>query len=232
MLQLSKIYYRISEKSYRKEKIASKEACLKNFLDCFGSVEMQLICDNVSDSYYTLLKNIVQNYTVELCQSSAGNSGAFKLAAKSAIQTLSDDQIVYFVEDDYLHVHDAKSILEEGFSTFSNVDYLSLYDHPDKYSQLYHFGEVSKIIASKSTHWKCSISTTMTFAAKIKALKEDEPIWDFFTQDKHPLDHQVFITLRKKGRILITPIPGRSTHAEPRFLSPYIDWLSLVKKYA
>ncbi|MGA1869740.1 MAG: hypothetical protein ACMUJM_14485 [bacterium] len=231
MGNLTKIYYRISENSYRKEKISTKETCLRNFLDCFDTVPIQLLCDNVSDGFYTTVKDMVQHHNVDVYKSNVGNAGAFQLAVKSAIETLSDEHIVYLVEDDYLHMNDAKRILEEGFSTFSNVDYLSLYDHPDKYSTLYHFGEVTKIIASRSTHWKCSISTTMTFAARIKALREDKEIWDFFTRAHHPLDHQAFISLRKKGRILITSIPGRSTHAEPKFLSPFIDWYAIIRKY-
>ena len=45
---------------------------------------------------------------------------------------LQDDDIIYIVEDDYLHNIRWDVIMREAFDNF-DVDYVSLYDHPDKY---------------------------------------------------------------------------------------------------
>lgn len=42
-------------------------------------------------------------------------------------------------------------------------------------------------------------------------------------------DHDRFIELGKKGRVVITPMPGWSTHCETNYLSPCIDWEQVVK---
>jgi hypothetical protein len=38
------------------------------------------------------------------------------------------------------------------------------------------------------------------------------------------MDHEMFAELEKKGRILLTPIPGLSTHCVNNLLSPCVDW--------
>ena len=77
---------------------------------------------------------------------------------------------------------------------------------------------------TENSHWKITNSTTMTFAAKVKTLKETEPILRKFTEGTHPNDFPMFLELRKNNRILITPIPGKSTHGETAWLSPLTDW--------
>ena len=61
----------------------------------------------------------------------------------------------YFVENDYLHHSNARNILLEGFTV--GADYVSLYDHPDKYLNaneggnpfIEDGGEVTKVYLSK-----------------------------------------------------------------------------------
>ena len=67
-------------------------------------------------------------------------------------------------------------------------------------------------------------STTMTFASKVKTLREDEDILRKWTGSTYPEDFKMFLELREKERGLITSIPGYSTHGETQWLSPYRDW--------
>ena len=141
-----------------------------------------------------------------------------------------DDEIVYFVENDYLHKDEAPKILEEGFSLGAN--FVSLYDHPDKYldpskggnPHCEGGGEETRVYLTDSCHWKITNSTTMTFASKVSTLKEIEPILRKWTNETHPHDFNMFLELRDKGKLLITPIPGYSTHGETAWLSPLTDW--------
>jgi hypothetical protein len=64
----------------------------------------------------------------------------------------------------------------------------------------------------------------MTFASKVKTLREDESILRKWTNTTHPHDFQMFLELRDKGRSLITPLPGYSTHGETAWLTPLINW--------
>jgi hypothetical protein len=80
---------------------------------------------------------------------------------------------------------------------------------------MYNGGEVGKVFKTKHTHWKHTASTTMTFATRVKTLKEDMDVWLKHTQTCHPHDHFAFTELKKsKGRTVACSIPGWSWHAD------------------
>jgi hypothetical protein len=64
----------------------------------------------------------------------------------------------------------------------------------------------------------------MTFASKVETLKRCEPILRKWTNTSHPHDFQMFLELRDNNQLLITPIPGYSTHGETAWLAPITDW--------
>ena len=78
--------------------------------------------------------------------------------AKSFIETLKyiqtqnhkADDIIYFLEDDYVHRPGWDKILLEGFEL--GADYVTLYDHGDKYMEFYSEFR-TKVLHSKSSHW-------------------------------------------------------------------------------
>lgn len=135
---------------------------------------------------------------------------------------LDPDTILYFVEDDYLHRKGWLSILKEAFA-LPGIDYATLYDHKDKYF-LYPRLQ-SKIFATSSCHWRTTPSTTNTFAVRFKTLMEDFSIHRKYSS-RGPItaDHDKFLCLQNRGRVLISSIPGWSTHAEPEFASPCVNW--------
>lgn len=226
-----KIIYRISDAGYNKVKPSyiNNEACIKNAVEIFdqNSNDWIVIADNVSDPTYHMIKSHIAHPSSKIKKVSVGHgAGTFNLALDEAL-SLDDNEIVYFIENDYLHKPDSASILVEGFNT--GADYVSLYDHPDKYIDganpfVESGGEVTRILLTQSCHWKLTNSTTMTFAAKVKTLREDEKILREFTSGSYPRDFDMFLKLRDNGRSLITSIPGYSTHGETAWLSPLIDW--------
>lgn len=222
-----KLIYRISDAGYNKVKpdYINNENCLKNFVNVFGYEDLNIIADNISeDTNLMILKYVPQN-KIEYVSVGHG-AGTFNMALDLAI-TYDDTEIIYFIENDYLHQPNSEKIINEGFEL--GTDYLSLYDHPDKYIDganpfVEGGGEYTKVFLSNSCHWKLTNSTTMTFAAKVKTLKEDESILRKWTNGTHPNDFQMFLELRDKGRSLITSIPGYSTHGETAWLTPLINW--------
>lgn len=229
-----KIYYRISSNSYQKGKLpgCTKEFCLKNFIfnvyepyrnyQLDFDVEINIIADNCSRELIHNINAICYPYkNVKVKETSNGNAGAFFYCIEDAISnSLNPDDMVYFVEDDYLHKrHDYENprhpkllhTLNEGLSV---ADYSTLYDHPDKYMTQYEFGEFSKVLKTTSSHWKHSISTTMTFASKVKTLTEDLETWKKWTDGNHPHDHMAFEELASKGRKLSVAIPGLAVHTD------------------
>jgi hypothetical protein len=224
-----KIIYRISDAGYNKVKpdYITNENCLRNFCDVFFNhiYDIYIIADNVSEDTYNMVKKYID--PINISRVKVGNgAGTFNLALDKALNW-DNDEIVYFVENDYLHLQNSPQILNEGFALGS--DYVALYDHPDKYMDngnpfVEGGGEVTKVFLSNSCHWKLTNSTTMTFAAKIKTLRKDEKILRKYTSGEHPYDFQMFLELRNIGRTLITPIPGYSTHGETTWLTPLINW--------
>lgn len=202
------IFYRISDCSYNKKKLpgATKEICLKNFVAAFPKIPLVIICDNVTEETY----RFCQGYSENLIRTNLGNAGALSFAIEQAL-ALPPDEVVYFVEDDYLHdcKKDCPRILSEGLC---HAEYATLYDHPDKY--LDYGGEFSKVIRTKGSHWRFSISTTMTFATRPKVLQEDHDIWRKHTSEFHPQDHLIFSELNARGRKLAVAIPGLSCHTD------------------
>jgi hypothetical protein len=153
-------------------------------------------------------------------------AGTFNLALDEALQS-ADEEIIYFLENDYLHKQGSDKMLVEGLQVGYN--YVALYDHPDKYMNganplVEDGGEVTRVMLSESCHWKITNSTTMTFAAQVKTLKEDESILREYTKGSYPRDFEMFLALREKQHGLITPIPGYATHGETAWLSPLTDW--------
>jgi hypothetical protein len=140
-------------------------------------------------------------------------------------QKYNDEDIIYFLEDDYLHKPGWIDILTEGFE-YIGADYYTLYDHPDKYYLPMYDNLQSKIIATPSVHWRTTPSTTNTYACKFKTLKQHFDIHVQYCDlvEKWTKDHDKFTHLWNIGSNLISCIPGYSTHVEGNMLSPTINW--------
>jgi hypothetical protein len=224
-----KIIYRISDAGYNKVKpdYINNENCLKNFCNVFFDhiYDILVIADNCSDDTINMIKKYIDPVNIRKVSIGHG-AGTFNLALDEALR-YDDSTTVYFVENDYLHKSNSDKILEEGFSL--GYDYVALYDHPDKYINganpfVEDGGEVTRLMLTDYCHWKLTNSTTMTFAAKVSTLKQDETTLREFTSGTHPNDFQMFLALRDKQHGLITPVPGYSTHGETAWLSPLTDW--------
>jgi len=225
-----KIIYRISDAGYKKEKpeYIDNEKCLANATKVFKDAEWSIIADNVSIETSGMIEKYKSKDHIRYA--SEGNGAAtFNLALDEAL-TYNDDDIVYFIENDYLHKPNSKKILEEGIKL--GAAFVALYDHPDKYLDPSKGGnpycegaaEDTRVYLTNSCHWKITNSTTMTFAAKVSTLKRVEPILRKHTSTTHPNDFHMFLELREQGELLITPLPGYATHGETKWLSPLTDW--------
>jgi uncharacterized Fe-S cluster protein YjdI len=228
------IVYRISDSGYNKVKpqYINNRNCLKNATSVFNPNKHRwaVIADNTSDE----TNNMITEYVPADCityTSIGSGAGTFNFGLDMCLN-LNENEIVYFLENDYLHVENSDLILEEGINI--GGDYVSLYDHPDKYIPANKGGnpfieedggELTKVYLSKSAHWKMTNSTTMTFASRISTLKDDEKILRNWTNMGHyPKDFDMFLELREKGKVLLTPMPGYSTHGESAWLSPLRNW--------
>ena len=235
------VLYRISSNSYHKKRLsfATKEYCLSNFVDnvLTSSDKMTIIADCVNNE----LKETIDNYkasNIEILHKELGSNGSSFLFQIDFAASLSDGEIILFQEDDYLYKsacwpYDSRITYHElTKEALQFAEYVSFYDHPDKYLSPKFGGnkfitdqgvENTGIFRTKNSHWKFTNSTTCTFATTSDVIRQDQKIWKTFCSGKHPHDFQSFLALGLRGRKLATSLPGRSTHTEKPWLSPFFQ---------
>jgi hypothetical protein len=223
------VIYRISETGYPKEKpdYINNKNCFENALRTFNKANWIVIADNVNEETKKYLSSKVE--TVEYVSVGHG-AGTFNIALTKAL-SLNDDEVVYFLENDYVHKPEADKILEDGVVEMG-FDYVTAYDHPDKYLNPFEGGnpfcagrsEETRVYLGKYCHFKLTNSTTMTFASMVKTLKQDEDVLRKWTKETHPYDFQMFMELKQRGKRLASAIPGFATHGETDWLSPLTNW--------
>jgi hypothetical protein len=227
-----KILYRTSDAGYKKIKpdYINNENCLKNFVRIFNKHinDIIVIADNPSDELLDDIKKYIPINNIVIVKIGNG-AGTFNTALDIAL-TFDDNEVVYFVENDYLHREGSDTILMEGINM--GAHFVSLYDHPDKYLNPNEGGnphcegksEITRVYLTENSHWKLTNSTTMTFASKVSTLKKVEDILRKFTNGTHPYDFEMFTELRNLKYSLFTPIPSYSTHGETEYIAPFINW--------
>lgn len=133
---------------------------------------------------------------------------------------IGEKDLIYFLENDYLHVENWYEKIIDIFETYDINGYVSLYDHLDKYTDPTYGNLVSQIYITKSSHWRTTPSTCGSFIVNKKILNDDYDIHTSFYSD-----HDKFIWLgQNRNRLIISPIPSLSTHCVDKFMAPIINW--------
>jgi hypothetical protein len=236
-----KCIYRLSDNGYNKPKFenATKRRCLLNFLTQWPVEEITVLYDRCSQATLDFLRGYHDVSGLEIEEIDGGSSAqGFRIAVERALR-LPDSEIVYLVEDDYWHLDYSRQCLLEGIE---RADYVTLYDAPDKYVPASRGGnpfieddgaDPTRVILTKSSHWRMTNSTTCTFATTVGTLRDDLDVWKAHCfsspAQTHPNDFPCFLELRNNGRALISPIPSLSTHCEPLWKAPLIDWESEIQ---
>lgn len=209
----------------------SYEACFNTLYSQVPGGELTVFFDGTPETVPKYISDAGAN--VIFCEDGGSETKSFRSLMKFLQkQEYPDDEIVYIVEDDYLHRPGAIKTLQDVFEN-SNVDYATLYDHMDKYFPGYFekfaYGFRTVLIPIKSCHWRTTPSTTNTFAVRYKTLMEDMDVQMKFSPEteRTSRDHLKFHALWEKSRTLVSSIPGLSTHVENELMSPCFDWAGL-----
>lgn len=221
MIHIINRHCKFSQISATKErpKWFSRKKCFQNLLSTVGdNSKIHILFDGDISGHF------LENEKVTKINAGSG-SKSFRLAVEYSLDNSSDEDIIYFVEDDYLHSKKFEPYLLDGLTINPN-GYISLYDHPDKYTDRMYENLKVGILTGSLCHWKQTPSTTDTFAIKKRTLAKHKDTIMKYSQDAlgYSLDHERCLDLWSKGVPLISPIPGISTHCEPKYLSPYTNW--------
>lgn len=197
------------------------QKCFLNFLKTIEgnkNIEFHVVMDGFSKS------NFIRKYEDKfiLHEIKAGNdqSSYFQTWDIAKSINMEENDLVYFLENDYLHIENWVEKVKEIFDKYNPLHYISLYDHNDKYFLPMYENLTSKILTTDTHHWRTTPSTCGSFIINRKLFDLD---YDVHTTVQG--DHNKFIQLNnERGRAVITPLPGLSTHCMEGLMSPTINW--------
>lgn len=224
-----KIIYRISDAGYNKVKpdYITNENCLRNFCNVFFDYihDIHIIADNCSDATMDIIKRYIDPINIEQVSIGSG-AGTFNYALDKALNW-PDNEIVYFVENDYVHLKNSPVIITDILKR--GASYATLYVHPDKFIPPHYGGNpevdedggyMTKVYRGETEMYAMFNSTTMTFASTVETLRADESILREYTTGTYPRDYEMFLALRSTGKALMCPLNTYSTHGETAWLAP------------
>ncbi len=142
----------------------------------------------------------------------------------------NSNDLIYFVEDDYIHKKDSIFEMVSAYEKISSEQNKELFICPVDYPYLYQKYDNSQILIGNKYHWRTVNESLLTFLTS-KSLVEK--YWDdlvLMSENEHvpfetPL-HSIY-----ENEICISPIPSLAMHCtninSVFGLSPNIDWVKL-----
>ncbi len=213
----------------------SYEACFRNLLatiqhDPFAHrVRLTVMFDGTQEDY---ADDFVSKYSNNLglglglafLQAGSDMNSAILTAHHVYHSQIPDGDVVYMLENDYLHQPNWVSKVFDLYDSELFFDYVSLYDHGDKYFLPMYDDLSSRVLHSGTHHWRTAPSTCGSYLSEITQFRLDYDVFQSGIQDFY-----LFQTLvEQRQRVLLTPIPGLSTHCMEHVLSPVVDWKSYL----
>jgi hypothetical protein len=209
----------------------SHEACFRNLLSTIKTdvlsdcVEITIVFDGTSDDFiddFSSKYYACADHGIKLQLINGGSDlNSFRITLYMARTTdMPKDDLIYILENDYLHQPGWVSKVFELSESNIAYDYLSLYDHRDKYDSPMYATLMTRLFYSRSHHWRTAPSTCASFIMNKQVLDEDYEVLGSGLTDYYFFRK----LLGENNRILLTPIPGLATHCMEGYLSPVIDW--------
>ena len=145
----------------------------------------------------------------------------------------SNYDLIYFVEDDYIHNHDAILEMIFSFQKFSTIFKKDIIICPSDYPYLYNKFENTNILLGYKKHWRMINESLCTYLISKKTLVDNwETYQDMFLNNYNPYEKPLH-KLYKKNYCL-SPLPSVAVHMTNinsiYGLSPLVDWLKIWKK--
>ena len=230
--------------------IISCKKALKNFKNF--KISLVITDDNSSEENLSLLKKLINssslNYKIISLQKdklnemikkkdeygkdiSEGMISNMRNILKSVLLTKDEvNDLVYFVEDDYIHDENAISEMLFAFERLTSQLGKDVFLCPADYPYLYNKIEDTKIFLGNKRHWRTVKETLITFmTSKEMILKYWEDFIAMSTTRHHPMEKKLHEIYEKE--YCLSPIPSLAMHAtninSAYGIPPNIDWVKL-----
>ena len=147
---------------------------------------------------------------------------------KSVFLTKTEaNDLVYFVEDDYLHEEGAVSEMLFTYQKISSQLGKEIFLCPSDYPYLYKKVDATKILFGNKRHWRTVNETLITFLTSRKMiLKYWENFISLATIRHHPMEKKLHEIYEKE--LCLSPIPSLTMHAtnvnSVYGIPPNYDW--------
>tara|TARA_B100000029_G_C17427975_1_gene906822 strand:+ start:159 stop:1145 length:987 start_codon:yes stop_codon:yes gene_type:complete len=242
---------RIFEKDkieYVKRSLNSLIKTIKNLEESYPSIKIALVIvdDKSNNENLNKIKNILnksnQKYEIinhdnvdhkDIIKAQKNTETFSNLSSLLKCYELGKNKgkdLIYFVEDDYLHF---KYSLEEMIGTYERISSQldkELFICPADYPFLYMDNEKTNLLIGNKRHWRTINKTLCTFMTSKKIL---DKYWDNFYQnciDRHDPFEKYLNKIYEK-EICISPVKSLTIHMtnvnSSYGLSPFIDYKSL-----
>jgi len=164
-----------------------------------------------------------------------GEGNAASLAACFARGRVSHADLLYFVEDDYMHVSEAMSEMLESYALFfENLGGRPVALFPADDPSFYRPNTFvpSRVVTGSRRHWRTNVQTTCTFFLSRSVLETHYPVFEELT--RNGVDEGSSINRLWQGPVvLFTPLPSLAAHLQfSDCIPPLFDWKSLWERYA
>jgi hypothetical protein len=199
--------------------IAVDDRCDSEFIDLVRSNDVEL----VSSTTPGIMPNILKMYEIGRRQGR---------------------DLIYFVQDDYLHYETAIWEMVEAYSQFTRLTGHQVciypYDDPYRYSLL-HYNQ--KILLGARRHWRTAYHTACGFMVSHRTLVENWALFETLGQSVYNSEcedrsiNRLFINMRgledrNIDHLLFTPIPSLALHlGDASTKDPYLDWKTLWDQF-
>jgi hypothetical protein len=211
------------------------EACFRNLLatvnaDPLGNhVNITVMFDGTQADYlddFMVKYQAVPDNKIELQFLSAGSDKNSALLTLWYINNanLPSGHLIYVLENDYVHHPNWVTKVIELYESEVKVDYLSLYDHRDKYFLNMYSDLKSSLYHTRSHHWRTSPSSCGSYIVDADRFRSDYDILQLGLPDYYFFKELV----EGRSRVLLTPIPGLSTHCMEGYMSPTVEWRTFL----
>ena len=207
-------------------------------------IKTLIIDDNSNNENLNRIKKIIQKDDFEIVSLDHKRFEA-KIKRQNSKETYSNlasllqgfeigkergDDLIFFVEDDYLHFEPMLEEMVASYERISSQIGKDIFMCPSDYPYLYMTNEKTNILIGNKRHWRTVNKTLCTFMTSKNLL---DKYWDNFNktcQDRHD-PFEKYINEIYEKEICISPIKSLSLHLtninSSYGLSPFIDFKKL-----
>ncbi|MDC3120253.1 glycosyltransferase family 2 protein [Candidatus Pelagibacter sp.] len=208
------------------------------------NVKVIIIDDNSKSENLLQLKELINHNNIELInlEYSKYENQILKQKSKETFANLASllqcfeigkekgEDLIYFVEDDYLHIEEMLFEMISSYERIASQINKDIFMCPSDYPYLYMNNEKTNVLIGNKRHWRTINKTLCTFMTSKNML---EKYWDKFYKnclDRHePFEkylNQIYLE-----EICISPLKSLSLHLtninSSYGLSPFIDYKKL-----